>query len=138
MRIAPSLRRIPNVLIKRVVAFVVIAVFATAFLVFRGRAAGTISLTLFGVAHTQDFDTLAGSGTSSTVPTGWDFSESGTDANTLYTAGTGSSNTGDSYSFGSTGSTDRAFGGLQSGTLIPTIGASFTNNTGGAIGSLKA
>ena len=136
MSIAPSLSGIPKVLIKSVVALVVIAAFATAFLVIRGRAAGTISLTLFGVAYTQDFDTLASSGTSSTVPTGWDFSEAGTNANTLYTAGTGSGNTGDTYSFGASASTERAFGGLQSGALIPTIGASFANNTGGAIGSL--
>src|SRR5262249_36532885 len=59
-----------------------------------------------------------------------------TNANTTYTAGTGSSTTGDTYSFGATSSTDRAFGGLQSGSLIPTIGACFTNNTGIAITSL--
>lgn len=87
--------------------------------------------------YTQDFDTLAASGTSSSVPTGWAFSESGTNANTTYTAGTGSSNTGDTYSFGSTGSTERAFGGLRSGALIPTIGVQFVNNTGGTIGQLS-
>src|SRR5437764_612247 len=105
----------------------------------RTSAAGSISLTTLGSAYTQNFDTLANSGTSSTVPTGWDFSESGTNANTSYTAGTGSSTTGDTYSFGVAGTnlvTDRAFGGLQSGSLIPTIGASFTNNTGAAITSL--
>jgi len=64
------------------------------------------------------------------------FVETGTNANTTYTAGTGSSLTGDTYSFGATASTERAFGGLQSGTLVPTIGASFTNNTGGTIASL--
>ncbi|HJQ25360.1 MAG TPA: C25 family cysteine peptidase [Blastocatellia bacterium] len=105
----------------------------------RTSAAGSISLTTLGSAYTQNFDTLANTGTSSTVPTGWDFSESGTNANTSYTAGTGSSTTGDTYSFGVAGTnlvTDRAFGGLQSGNLIPTIGASFTNNTGAAITSL--
>src|SRR5262245_48257045 len=44
-------------------------------------AAGTISLTTLGVPYTQDFNTLANSGTSGTVPTGWDFTESGTSAN---------------------------------------------------------
>ncbi|MFL6213063.1 MAG: C25 family cysteine peptidase [Blastocatellia bacterium] len=102
----------------------------------RTSAAGTISLTALGSAYTQNFDTLAVSGTSSTVPTGWDFSESGTSANTTYTAGSGSGNTGDTYSFGTGTNTDRAFGGLQSGNLVPTIGASFTNNTGAAITSL--
>src|SRR5436853_1544254 len=58
----------------------------------RTSAAGTISLTVLNTAYTQNFDTLAVSGTSSTVPTGWDFSESGTSANTTYTAGSGSGN----------------------------------------------
>ncbi len=60
---------------------------------------------------------------------GWDFFETGTNANTTYTAGTGSSNTGDTYSYGAAGTTERAFGGLLSGTLVPRIGAQFTNNT---------
>jgi uncharacterized protein len=100
------------------------------------QAAGTVSLTTLGSAYTQDFDTLASSGTSGTVPTGWDFAESGTNANTTYTAGTGSGNAGDTYSFGASGSSERAFGGLLSGSLVPTIGAQFTNNTGGTITSL--
>ena len=65
--------------------------------------------------YSQDFNSLANSGTSSSVPSGWSFVESGTNANTEYTAGTGSSTTGDTYSFGATGSPERAFGGLQSG-----------------------
>ncbi|MFO7684150.1 MAG: hypothetical protein R6X34_29310, partial [Chloroflexota bacterium] len=39
--------------------------------------------------YAQNFDTLAISGTSSFVPNGWAFSESGSNANTTYTAGTG-------------------------------------------------
>lgn len=101
------------------------------------RAADTISLAVPGVAYTQNFDTLANSGTSSTTPNGWYFSESGTNANNTYTAGTGSSATGDTYSFGLSSSAERAFGGLQSGSLIPTIGASFTNNTGVTITALR-
>lgn len=101
------------------------------------KAAGSISLTILGTAATENFDTLANTGTSSTVPTGWDFSEAGTNANTTYSAGTGSSATGDTYSFGAASNTERAFGGLQSGTLTPTIGASFTNNTGATITSLQ-
>lgn len=102
----------------------------------RTAAATCISLTTLGSAYTQNFDTLASTGTSSTLPTGWALSESGTSANTTYTAGTGSSTTGDTYSFGASGNTERAFGGLQSGSLIPTIGACFTNDTGIAITSL--
>jgi predicted extracellular nuclease len=100
------------------------------------HAAGSISLPTVGVAYTQNFDTLANSSISSTVPPGWDFAESGSGANTTYAAGTGSSTIGDTYSFGATSSSDRAFGGLQSGSLIPTIGASFTNNTGATITDL--
>jgi hypothetical protein len=96
----------------------------------------TISLTVLGTSVCEDFDTLASSSTSSTTPAGWTFSESGTAANTTYTAGTGSLATGDTYSFGSTGNSERAFGGLQSGALIPTIGAAFTDNTGDTITSL--
>ncbi len=97
------------------------------------QAAGTISLTTLGSAYTQDFDTLATSGTSSTVPNGWDFVESGTNANTTYAAGDGSSTSGNTYSFGTGANAERAFGGLRSGSLVPTIGASFTNNTGSVI-----
>ena len=100
------------------------------------HAAGTITLTTLGLAYSQDFDTLANTGTSSTVPEGWDFAESGTNANTEYTASTGSSTAGDTYSFGAAGNSERAFGGLQSGSLIPTLGAQFTNDTGAAITSL--
>ena len=101
------------------------------------QAAGSVSLTAFGTAYTQDFTTLASSGlANTTVPTGWEFSESGSNANTTYRAGTGSDNTGDTYSFGAALNTERAFGGLRSGTLIPLIGAQFTNNTGGLITSL--
>jgi hypothetical protein len=100
-------------------------------------ASGTsISLTAIGTAYTQDFNTLAASGASSMLPAGWALSESGTNANATYTAGTGSNNAGDTYSFGSSGSSDRAFGGVQSGSLVPTIGACFTNNTGATITSL--
>jgi hypothetical protein len=98
--------------------------------------ASAISIANFATPYTQNFDTLANTGTSSTVPAGWAFSESGTGANTTYTAGTGSSTTGDTYSFGSTGSGERALGGLQSGSLVSSFGASFDNNTGGAIGAL--
>ncbi len=99
-------------------------------------SAVSISLTTAGSAYTQNFDTLASSGASSTLPPGWALSESGTNANTTYTAGTGSGTTGDTYSFGATSSTERALGALQSGSLIPTIGASFTNSSDRTLTSL--
>ncbi len=98
--------------------------------------ANTIILTTLGSAYTQDFNTLANSGTSSTLPTGWLFSESGSNQNTTYAADNGSANSGNTYSYGTTSASDRAFGGLQSGSLNPIIGANFLNNTGATITSL--
>jgi uncharacterized protein len=115
----------------------------TAFAIFAGRPAFTqcVSLTTLGSAYTQNFNTLsntAGSTTNNLTITGWFLTESGGGArdNEQYAVDTGGSNTGDTYSYGAAGNTERALGGLQSGTLIPTFGACFTNNTGGTITSL--
>ena len=108
---------------------------ATLLTVFSAGAAPVLLNTL-GSSYTENFDTLASTGTSSALPLGWAFGESGTNANASYTAGTGSSTTGDTYSFGAANSADRAFGTLRSGTLVPTIGVELTNNTGGTITSL--
>ena len=100
---------------------------------------GTVSLTTLGAASSQPFDTLATTGSTNTsLPAGWFLHESGSSSanNDAYAAGTGSSNAGDVYSFGATSSTERAFGGLLSGTLTPTVGAAFTNNTGAEITQL--
>src|SRR5262245_32461033 len=97
---------------------------------------GSVSLT---TTYTQDFNTLATSGTANTtLPTGWYLTEQGGGArdNEAYGADSGGSNTGDIYSYGSTGSDERAFGELRSGTLIPFLGASFTNDTGATITDL--
>jgi predicted extracellular nuclease len=99
-------------------------------------AAGTVSLIALDTAYTQDFDTLVSTGSSSTLPAGWDIAETGTNANTSYTAGTGSSATGDTYSFGATASVERAYGTLRSGSLVPVIGAGFTNDTGSQVSTL--
>ncbi|MHC1775287.1 MAG: beta strand repeat-containing protein [Lentimicrobium sp.] len=81
------------------------------------------------VTYSENFNSLASTGTSAVIPAGWVFAETGTGANTTYTAGNGSSPTGDTYSFGTTAG-DRTLGGLLSGSLNPTIGASFLNSTG--------
>jgi hypothetical protein len=89
-------------------------------------------------SYSQDFDTLASTGATGTaVPLGWYFSESGTGNNTSYGVGNGSSTTGNTYSFGTIGSTERAFGGLLSGTLVPTIGARFINQGATGIDKLS-
>ena len=104
-------------------------------------AAQCVSLTTLGSASTQNFNTLsntAGSTTNNLTITGWFMTETGGGArdNEQYAVDTGGSNTGDSYSYGAAGNTDRAFGGLRSGTLIPVKGACFTNNSGSTISSL--
>lgn len=106
--------------------------------VLTAQAAGAVNLAALNTAYAENFDTLANTGTSNSVPNGWDFTEVGTSgsANGLYTAGNGSANAGDMYSFGAAGSTDRAFGGLLSGTLNPTVGVQFLNNTGAVIEAL--
>ena len=91
---------------------------------------------LNGSPYTQNFDGLAASGTATLLPLGWYFAETGTNANALYSAGTGSGNAGDTYSFGASGSTERALGGLQSGSLVPRIGAQLSNDTGATIQSI--
>lgn len=93
-----------------------------------------VPMTELGVPYTEDFDSLANTGTSPSVPLHWAFFESGTNANTTYAAGTGSSSTGNTYAFGADGSSERAFGGVQSSALVPTIGLSYTNDTGATIG----
>ncbi len=100
---------------------------------------GTISLTGLGIPYTQNFDTLAY--TTHTTHTlsisGWYLDETDTNANGFYRGGTGSNNAGDTYSFGASGSTERAFGTLLSNTLTPMIGVQFTNNTGQTITTLS-
>ncbi|MEA3008532.1 MAG: uncharacterized protein QOJ91_224 [Sphingomonadales bacterium] len=100
-----------------------------------------ISLTTSGSAYTQNFDTLsnvAGSTTNNLTLPGWEMDETGGGArdNNQYAVDTGGSTTGDTYSYGAAGSTDRALGGLRSGTLIPVFGAGFSNDTGATITSL--
>ena len=97
-----------------------------------------VSLTTPDVTYTQNFDTLSSTVTSNVLPAGWQLSEAGTSAanDGSYAVGTGSGTGGNTYSFGTTGSTDRALGGLLSGTLNPTFGAAFTNGTGATVTSL--
>lgn len=97
-----------------------------------------ISITANGTAFTQDFNSLASTGTAAitTLPLGWTFIETGTGANTTYTADNGSTASGNTYSYGTAVATDRAFGTLLSGSVTSTIGASFTNNTGVTVGTI--
>ena len=104
-----------------------------------GGGSGAIGLTSLGMAYTQDFNTLANTGTTNNLTiNGWFLDETGSSTrnNGQYAAGTGSDNAGDAYSFGASGSAERAYGTLRSGTLNPTMGAQFTNNTGSTVTAL--
>lgn len=98
--------------------------------------AGYNQYVLMGLNYSQDFNSLASSGTSAALPAGWYFFESGTNADPTYNTGNGSSNQGDTYSFGSIGSTERALGGLRSSALEPRFGFWMTNNTGNTINAI--
>ena len=89
-----------------------------------------------GPPAVQTFDTLAATGTGSAVPAGWTFLESGTNANTTYAADTGATNSGNTYSYGAVGSTERAFGMLRSGSLLSMLGARLRNDSGNALSAI--
>ncbi len=104
-----------------------------------GQALAQVNLTSTVTPVTENFDSLASTGVSGTLPTGWVLLETGTSAtvNQLYTAGTGSSNSGDAYSFGAAASTERALGSVRSGTAVSSYGAQLQNNTGGLLTGLE-
>ncbi|GGB24376.1 hypothetical protein GCM10011380_12410 [Sphingomonas metalli] len=99
------------------------------------------AVALTGATYSENFNglttsTAVVSTNGGLLPNGWQFGETGDNANSSYRAGDGSSNTGDTYSFGAAGSTDRALGSLASGSLESRFGAIFTNQTGSTINAL--
>lgn len=106
-------------------------------------AFATISIgSTSSLTYSQTFDTLASSGTANvwlndSTLAGWSLYNAAGTALTSYRADTGSSNTGSFYSYGSTGDTERALGGLGSsaayygspaaGSLAGYIAVAFTN-----------
>lgn len=96
-----------------------------------------ISVTGSSLNYSQDFNTLDTANTnSSNLPNGWAIYEKGTSSSTVnnqYKGSDGSSNSGETYSYGTAGATDRALGSLASGSNTPSYGAVFTNNTGATI-----
>jgi hypothetical protein len=83
--------------------------------------------------YSENFNTLASVGTSTVAPVGVVFVETGSNADGTYAAGDGSSNAGNTYSFGPSGVTDRALGAVDSGALVSTFGFQFVNSTGATI-----
>lgn len=98
--------------------------------------ANELVLSAFNTATTENFNTLASSETSTFLPAGILLSEQDNNANSTYSTGTGSSGTGDTYSFGSNGDSDRALGGLASGSLQTSFGAKIRNETGTTLNSV--
>lgn len=110
-----------------------------------------ITVSDLNTTYTQDFNTLVSTGTTAvawsnnlTLP-GWSLFNSTNNAITTYLPGTGGSNTGSFYSFGTTGSSDRALGSAGSGGAYfgsPLTGGvagymavQFENQTGSTIDS---
>jgi hypothetical protein len=97
----------------------------------------TVSITNFSSVYTQNFNSLATSGSSnplSELPAGWIVYRS--DDGTTYKADNGSDTVSNIFSYGSTGSSDRALGILDDSSMTGSLGAVFTNNTGAEIGAL--
>ena len=89
---------------------------------------------LSGVNFTENFNTLATAG-STTLPNSFEFAFNESPGDLTYAADNGSNSAANTYSYGATGSTDRAFGEITSSAVQSTIGACFTNNTNHAITS---
>src|SRR5699024_8739032 len=100
---------------------------------------GAVALTGPGAGASEDFDTLANShgSTSDVLPTGWYFQEVGnSNANGTYLVDDGTSNSGNTFSYGSSGNSDRALGALASGSVQSTIGAQLRNDSGSHLSEL--
>ncbi|NJC34902.1 hypothetical protein GGR88_002416 [Sphingomonas jejuensis] len=114
---------------------------SAAAMLFALPAAGQAAVVLTGTSYSTDFNTLISSGSANAaggvVANGWQFLESEDNADTTYTAGTGSDNQGNTYSFGAANNADRAFGTLSSGSLRSAIGVVFNNQTGSTINALS-
>ena len=89
-----------------------------------------LSITNAGIPYFENFNSLANSGTSSVLPIGWFMSTA------TYAADNGSSTSGSTYSYGTTGSTERALSSLTTNSTQPKFGINFINNSGVTITSI--
>ncbi len=113
-------------------------------------SAATGQLAYTGGSYAQNFDTLPTTGTFaltgvgpislSAAPinaaglAGWTIAKiGGTGANAIFNVGTGSSNTGSVYAFGTGATTERALGAVLSGAVGSAWGLVLVNNTGQTI-----
>lgn len=93
-------------------------------------------------AYGQDFDELAATGTAnSTLPAGWAIAK-GTTLGGTYAADSGGTASGNIYSYGLAGSSDRALGSLATNAMAPVpnaaarIGLALSNATGESVANL--
>ncbi len=118
------------------------SILALALLAVAGAAQAQVAFT---GAYSQNFDSLASSGTANawtdnSTLAGW-YMRRVDDVNGVladqYNAGDGTSNAGAVYSFGTVGSAERALGSIGSGSVENSAyGVRLTNNTGGDIDSV--
>ncbi len=97
-----------------------------------------ISITSSSFTYLEDFDGLASSptgGTSSVLPTGWSFIETGTGSNSTYVID--NTNTGGMHSFGNILDPERALGEFTSNNISSVFGVYFQNNTGVELKSIS-
>jgi uncharacterized protein len=124
---------------KRTLSILALATMAVA-------ANAQVMLTSVGQTYSQNFDTLAATGTNVTwddnvTLQGWYMRRyddiNGVLAN-VYTANAGASTTGTAYSYGTGTSTDRALGSIASGSVEHLIyGVRIRNNTGSTLASFS-
>ena len=116
--------------------------------------AQTISYTTAGSNYSENFDGLFNTGSTIVAAAsgpyelvaatfagnnapGWYVERySGSGSNVALAVGDGAANTGQHYSFGTTGATDRAIGSLASGTRVGRTGVLIVNNTGTSLNTL--
>lgn len=86
------------------------------------------------LTYSQNFNTLdTATSNSANLPEGWQLFEYGSSATTVnnqYKGNAGTATTGDTYSYGNTGSTDRALGSVATSGNREIYGVGFRNNTG--------
>lgn len=110
------------------------------------RAGGPRAITRVGTPYTESFDTLASEGVSDLTPPGWTLVESGASDDQRYNANDGQTivsqppfppqDLSGVESYGLNGSSERAFGEVQTSAHLGRIGAGFRNATGATIDSL--
>lgn len=111
-----------------------------------GIVAGTcamaqIAITSSALIYNQDFNSLDTVNTNSAnLPAGWAIKEIGSSATTVnnqYKGNSGTSTTGETYSYGAPGSTDRALGSIASTSNKSSYGAQFVNSAADSIVSFS-